>query len=57
MMEEFRIPKFQPGKRVLGSMVDICHWLASIQKLFSFWGITKLMLGRILAPRLIEAKD
>ena len=57
MMEEFRIPKFQPGKRVLGSIVDICHWLASIQKLFSFWGITKLMLGRILAPRLIEAKD
>lgn len=56
-MEEFRIPKFQPGKRALGSMADICHWLVSIQKPFSFWGITKLMWGRILAPRLVEAKD
>lgn len=40
--------------RVLGSMADICHWLASIQKPFLFWGITKLMGGRVLVPRLIE---
>lgn len=56
-MEEFRIPKFQPGKRVLGSTADICHWLANIQSPSHFGESRNLMQGRILAPRLIEAKD